>query len=396
MSALATATAARSTGAVPHVGPALLVLEDGTVFRGRSIGAPGTVTGEAVFNTGMAGYQEVLTDPSYRRQIVAMTAPHVGNYGLNAADAESDRIQVSGYVVKEAARRPSSWRAEQDLRGALAAAEVVGIEGIDTRRLTRHLRERGAMRAGLSTEVLDADALLAEVAAAPEMEGLELASEVTTPAAFVVPAEGERRFRVAALDFGMKRSIVRYLAGQGLEVHVLPANATPDEVRAVEPDGLFLSNGPGDPATVASGIGTTAALLGEVPTFGICLGSQLLGHALGADTYKLTFGHRGVNQPVLRRADKVVEITSHNHGFAVRASSLGEQVDEHAFATRDHGVVEVSHINLNDDVVEGLTARDIPAFSVQYHPESAPGPSDARYLFARFVALLETTRKGVA
>ena len=390
----AAAFAAPHTG--PHAGPALLVLEDGTHFRGRSIGAHGTVTGEAVFNTGMAGYQEVLTDPSYRRQIVAMTAPHVGNYGLNAADMESARIQVAGFVVKEAARRPSSWRSEQDLRSALADSEVVGIEGIDTRRLTRHLRERGAMRAGLSTEVLDLDALLALVEAAPGMQGLELASEVTTPKPYVAPAVGDRRFRVAAIDFGMKRSIVRYLAEEGVEVHVLPSSTTPDQIRALEPDGLFLSNGPGDPATVATGIATTGALLGELPTFGICLGSQLLGHALGADTYKLTFGHRGVNQPVLRRADGVVEITSHNHGFAVRASSLGEQVDEYAFATAEHGVVDVSHINLNDDVVEGLTARDIPAFSVQYHPESAPGPSDARYLFARFVDLLERTQGGAA
>jgi carbamoyl-phosphate synthase small subunit len=385
--------------------PALLVLEDGTTFRGRSIGALGTVFGEAVFNTGMAGYQEVLTDPSYRRQVVAMTAPHVGNYGLNDADMESDRIQVAGFVVREAARRPSSWRSERDLRTALRDAEVVGIEGVDTRRLTRHLRDRGAMRAGLSTEVLDVDELVAQVLDTPGMEGAELASEVTTAEPFVVPAAGATanevagaaaadrpRFRVVALDFGMKRSIGRGLAEQGMEVHVLPASATPDEVRAVEPDGLFLSNGPGDPATVAQGIATTRELLGELPVFGICLGSQLVGHALGADTYKLTFGHRGVNQPVLRRADGVVEITSHNHGFAVRASSLGEQVDAHAFATADHGVVEVSHVNLNDDVVEGLTARDVPAFSVQYHPEAAPGPSDARYLFERFAALMDRHR----
>ncbi len=372
----------------PSADEALLVLEDGTAFRGRSIGAAGTVYGEAVFNTGMTGYQEVLTDPSYRRQIVAMTAPHVGNYGLNAQDMESDRLQVAGFVVREAARRPSSWRSEDSLRGALRDAEVVGIEGVDTRRLTRHLRDRGAMRAGLSTEVLDVDTLLEQVLASPGMEGAELASEVTTHRPYVLDTHHERRFRVVALDFGMKRSIGRFLTELGAQVHVLPSSATADEVLALEPDGVFLSNGPGDPATVAQGIATTATLLGRVPVFGICLGSQLLGRALGADTYKLVFGHRGVNQPVLRRADGAVEITSHNHGFAVQPSSLGEQVDELAFATPDHGVVEVSHINLNDDVCEGLTCRELPAFSVQYHPEAAPGPSDARYLFTRFAELM--------
>jgi carbamoyl-phosphate synthase small subunit len=368
---------------------ALLVLEDGTAFRGRAIGADGTVFGEAVFNTGMAGYQEVLSDPSYRRQIVAMTAPHVGNYGMNDDDMESGAIQVAGFVVKEAARRPSNWRSQQDLGSALRDAGVVGIEGIDTRRLTRHIRDVGAMRGGLSTEILEADALVAKVQDSPSMEGLELASEVTTAEPYVLAPVGERRLRVVALDFGMKRSIGRYLTELGAEVHVLPASATAEQVREHDPDGLFLSNGPGDPATVAQGIATTRELLGEVPTFGICLGSQLLGHALGADTFKLTFGHHGVNQPVLRRADGVVEITSHNHGFAVQASSLGEQVEDHAFRTADHGVVEVSHVNLNDDVCEGLTARDIRAFSVQYHPEAAPGPNDARYLFERFARTIE-------
>jgi carbamoyl-phosphate synthase small subunit len=372
---------------------ALLVLEDGTAYRGTSFGAPGTVFGEAVFNTGMAGYQEVLTDPSYRRQIVAMTTAHVGNYGMNDADAESDRIQVAGFVVREAARRPSSWRAETDLRSALADAGVVSIEGIDTRALTRHLRDRGAMRAAVSTEILDVDELVARVLDSPGMVGADLAREVTTAAPYVVPAVGERRFRVAALDFGIKRNIVRQLVAHGCEVHVLPATTTADDVLALAPDGVFLSNGPGDPSAVTYGIQTTRDLLGQRPVFGICLGSQLLGHALGADTYKLVFGHRGVNQPVLRREDGAVEITSHNHGFAVQASSLGEQVDEHTFRTTDFGRVSVSHVSLNDDTCEGLVCHDLAAFTVQYHPEAAPGPHDARYLFERFTDLM--ARHGV-
>ena len=372
----------------PASGPALLVLEDGTAFRGRAIGAAGTVLGEAVFNTAMTGYQELLTDPSYHRQIVAMTAPQVGNYGLNDEDVESDSVKVAGVAVKEAARRPSSWRSQRGMREALAAEGVVGIEGIDTRALTRRLRDHGAMRAGLSTQILDVDALVAQVRSSPTMEGRELVSEVTTPAPFVVPALGEPRYRVVALDFGMKRSIRRQLAARGLEVHVLPSAATADDVRERQPDGLFLSPGPGDPATVAQGIATTRDLLGALPVFGICLGSQLLGQALGADTYKLAFGHHGVNQPVQRRSDGRVEITSHNHGFAVAASTLGEQTGEHTFATAAHGEVEVSHLNLNDDVVEGLAARDLPAFSVQYHPEAAPGPTEARHHFDRFVEMI--------
>ena len=369
--------------------PALLMLEDGTSFRGSSFGASGTVLGEAVFNTGMAGYQEVLTDPSYRRQIVTMTAPHIGNYGMNDADAESSGIQVAGFVVREAARRASNWRAERELPESLVDAGVVAIEGIDTRALVLHLRDRGAMRAGLSTEVLDEDALLEQVLDSPGMVGANLTTEVTTPEPYVVAPEGEARYRVVALDFGIKRNILRQLAAHGCEVQVLPASATSDDVRSHLPDGVFLSNGPGDPAAVERGVETVRELLGERPVFGICLGSQLLGRALGADTYKLVFGHRGVNQPVLRRSDGVVEITSHNHGFAVDAASLGERRDEHTFETAEHGLVEVSHISLNDDTVEGLACRDLPAFTVQYHPEAAPGPHDARYLFERFTDMMD-------
>jgi carbamoyl-phosphate synthase small subunit len=370
---------------------ALLVLEDGTHLRGRGFGATGTSFGEAVFNTGMTGYQEVLTDPSYRRQIVAMTAPQIGNYGMCEADNESDRIQVAGYVVREAARRYSSWRAETGLREALGDADVVGIEGVDTRALTRHLRAAGAMRAAVSTEVLDVDALLARVLESPGMLGADLASEVTTAKPYDIAADGDARFRVVAIDFGIKRNILRMLAARGCDVRVLPASATPDEVLQHEPDGVFLSPGPGDPAAVTQGIATTQAILGQRPVFGICLGSQLLGRALGATTSKLAFGHRGSNQPVLRRADGAVEITSHNHGFAVEAASLGRDLGDMAYETADHGVVEVSHINLNDDVVEGLRCRDIPAFTVQYHPEAAPGPHDAAYLFDRFTDLMEQT-----
>ncbi len=369
---------------------ALLVLEDGFHVRGTAFGATGTTFGEAVFNTGMTGYQEVLTDPSYRRQLVTMTAPQIGNYGLNAADAESDRIQVAGFIVREAARRPSSWRAEQGLREALAEAGVIGMEGVDTRSITRHVRERGAMRAALSTEVLDVDELTQQVLDSPGMVGADLASEVTTSEPYDASADGDARFRVVAVDFGIKRNILRMLTARGCHVRVLPASATPDDVLEHDPDGIFLSPGPGDPAAVTQGIATTAAVLGEKPVFGICLGSQLLGRALGAETDKLRFGHRGVNQPVLRREDGTVEITSHNHGFAVRAESLGCEVGELTFETAEHGTVEVSHHNLNDDVVEGLQCRDIPAFTVQYHPEAAPGPHDAAYLFDRFTDLMAT------
>ena len=366
---------------------ALLVLEDGTAFRGSSFAALGTTFGEAVFNTGMTGYQEVLTDPSYRGQIVAMTAVHIGNYGTTADDAESAAIQVAGFVVREAARRSSSWRADDDLRSHLTHAGVVAIEGVDTRRLTRHLRHEGAMRCAISTEVLEVDALHERVLASPGMIGRDLAREVTTAGSYELDPIGDVRHRVVAIDLGIKRSILSGLREHGMAVTVVPATTTADEVLALEPDGVFLSNGPGDPAAVTYGIETLSGVLGQVPVFGICLGSQLLGHALGGSTFKLPFGHRGVNQPVLRRSDRVVEITSHNHGFAVDPTTLGSAIDEHTYEAAA-GRVEVSHVNLNDATCEGLVCEEARAFSVQYHPEAAPGPHDARYLFERFAQLM--------
>ncbi|MEX0659139.1 MAG: glutamine-hydrolyzing carbamoyl-phosphate synthase small subunit [Egibacteraceae bacterium] len=359
---------------------ALLVLEDGTAFRGVGFGALGTAHGEVVFNTAMAGYQEVLTDPSYHRQLVAMTSPHQGNYGMNPDDAEADRVQVSGFIVRDAARMHSNWRATAGLDDALAAAGVVGITEVDTRRLTRHIRAQGAMRAAISTAVLDVDALLADVETAPGMVGADLASEVSTVEPYDLPAV-DARFRVVAYDFGLKRNQLRLLTALGCAVRVVPAATPAEEVLAGEPDGVFLSNGPGDPAAVTAGIAAISALLGAgTPVFGICLGNQLLGRAVGASTYKLRFGHRGVNQPVRNVATGAVEITSHNHGFAVDADSIP--------ADGAFGRVTQSHVNLNDGVNEGLRCHDVPAFSVQYHPESAPGPHDARYLFDDFCALM--------
>ncbi|GAA1414659.1 glutamine-hydrolyzing carbamoyl-phosphate synthase small subunit [Catellatospora coxensis] len=362
---------------------AILVLEDGRVFRGESYGAVGETFGEAVFTTGMTGYQETLTDPSYHRQVVVQTAPHIGNTGVNDEDDESDRIWVAGYVVRDPARVPSNWRSTEDLGTRLERSGVVGISGVDTRALTRHLRERGAMRVGVSSVERDPQALLARVLEQPQMTGADLSAEVTTPEAYTVDAVGEHRFTVAALDLGIKRNVPRRLAARGVTTHVLPANSTLGDLLSVGADAVFFSPGPGDPATADHAVMLAQEVMKRsLPLFGICFGSQILGRALGFGTYKLGYGHRGINQPVMDRGTGKVEVTSHNHGFAVDAPLEG-------VADTGFGRVEVSHVCLNDNVVEGLRALDVPAFTVQYHPEAAAGPRDADYLFDRFVELVE-------
>jgi carbamoyl-phosphate synthase small subunit len=367
------------------VSAAILVLEDGRTFSGEAYGARGETFGEAVFATGMTGYQETLTDPSYHRQVVVQTAPHIGNTGVNDEDAESRRIWVAGYVVRDPARRPSNWRSRRTLDDELETQGVVGISGIDTRALTRHLRERGAMRCGVSSVDADRDSLLAKVLASPTMLGADLSAEVTTSESYVVEALGEHRFTVASLDYGIKSMTPHRMAERGITSHVLPSTVSADDVLATGADAVFLANGPGDPATADAAVETVRELLRrEIPIFGICFGNQVLGRAFGFGTYKLGYGHRGINQPVQDRRTGKVEITAHNHGFAVDAPL--ERATETEF-----GAVEVSHVCLNDNVVEGLTARDARAFSVQYHPEAAAGPHDAAYLFDRFIELLEGT-----
>jgi carbamoyl-phosphate synthase small subunit len=381
----------------PLAPPALLVLEDGAAFHGRSFGADGEAFGEAVFNTAMAGYQEVLTDPSYTKQIVTMTAPHQGNYGVNSEDVESERVRVAGFVVREASRRTSSWRATGSLREYLATAGVVGIEEIDTRALTLRIRQGGAMRAGLSTMDLDPRSLLGRVRSGPGMEGADLAAAVSTSRSYeagsvVGPARaaGRRVFRVAALDFGMKRNILRLLAENGCETTIFPARTPARAILAAGFDGVFLSNGPGDPAATTYGIESIRGIIDRVPIFGICLGHQLLGLALDGRSYKLKFGHRGVNQPVKDLDTGRVEITSHNHGFALDPHGWGPFRTEGPPPIVDagRGRVALTHWNLNDGTLEGLRCLDVPAFSVQYHPEASPGPHDARHLFARFRELM--------
>lgn len=369
---------------------ALLVLEDGRSFRGTSFGAQGEAFGEAVFSTGMTGYQETLTDPSYRRQVVIATAPQIGNTGWNDEDDESRRIWVAGYVVRDASRIRSNWRSTRTLDDELRAQGVVGIADVDTRALTRHLRERGAMRVGISTIETDAARLQARVLEQPVMAGANLVDEVTVAEPIVVPAQGEKRFTVAALDLGIKEMTPEQLARRGIEVHVLPATATLDDIVALDPDGVFFSNGPGDPAAADDVVDLLRGVLDAgLPYFGICFGNQIFGRALGFGTYKLKYGHRGINQPVMDLRTRKVEITAQNHGFAVDAP-LDRAVET------PWGSARVSHLCLNDDVVEGLelTAPGgrVLGFSVQYHPEAAAGPHDSNYLFDRFCDVMSTNR----
>ena len=363
---------------------AFLVLDDGRIFEGKSWGATGRTFGEAVFQTGMTGYQETLTDPSYHRQVVVMTAPHIGNTGMNAYDNESSKIWVSGFVVRNPSPITSNWRSEANLVDVLVEQNIVGISGIDTRALTRHLRDRGAMRVGIFSDLeLSREEMVIEVRKSGQMVGSFLSADVSTPEKYTIQARGEKKFTVVALDLGIKGATPRAMAERGIQTHVVPYNTTFDEIMALNPDGVFLSNGPGDPATMTETVSLVRELLTEeIPIFGICFGHQILGRALGFETYKLQFGHRGINQPVIDKRNGKVEITSHNHGFAIQAPTEG-------LFTTVYGPGRVTHVCLNDGVVEGLELLERGAFSVQYHPEAAAGPHDAAYLFDQFVSIME-------
>lgn len=355
------------------------MLKDGRFFVGKPFGAEGETIGEVCFNTGMTGYQEILTDPSYCRQIVTMTSPHIGNYGVNSEDVESHSIQVSGFVIKEETLSPSNWRSSQSLGEYLRKQKIVGIKGIDTRALTRHIRNKGAMNGIISTLDPDIVSLKKKLLKAPDMAGLDLAKEVTCNQTYQWTLSKNNTYKVAAIDFGIKQNILRLLEGSGCEVTVFPASVSSKEILNFNPHGVFLSNGPGDPSAVKYSIETVKNLLGEIPVFGICLGHQILALALGAKTYKLKFGHRGCNHPVKNLDTGRIEITSQNHGFAVDLDSLPPHV-------------QATHMNLNDNTSEGIRCKELKAFSVQYHPESSPGPHDSRYLFKKFVETMESHR----
>jgi carbamoyl-phosphate synthase small subunit len=366
---------------------AFFVLDDGRIFEGRSWAATGKTFGEAVFQTGMTGYQETLTDPSYHKQVVVMTAPHIGNTGVNSDDNESSKIWVAGFVVRNPSSLTSNWRSENDLEAEMISQGIIGIAGVDTRAITRHLRDRGAMRVGIFSGLdLSREEMVVEVRKVPAMTGAYLCEDVSTDKPYVVKAVGERIFKVVAIDLGIKAATPRALAQRGVEVHVVPYNSNIETIKALNPDGVFLSNGPGDPSTMQDVVETVREILNaEIPIFGICFGHQILGRALGFETYKLQFGHRGINQPVMDKNTKRVEITAHNHGFALKAPT-------DSIFTTVYGPGEVTHVCLNDGVVEGLQLLERSAFSVQYHPEAAAGPHDASYLFDRFVDLMSKYR----
>ena len=362
---------------------AFFVLDDGRIFQGKSWAATGKTFGEAVFQTGMTGYQETLTDPSYHKQVVVMTAPHIGNTGVNTFDNESSKYWVAGFVVRNPSTVTSNWRSEKDLESELISQGIVGIQGVDTRAITRHLRDRGAMKVGIFSGLeLTREEMVVEVRKQADMAGSYLCADVSTPKTYVVEAQGVKKYTVAAIDLGIKGATPRAMAERGIETHVMPYNVTLDEILAINPDAVFLSNGPGDPATMTETIELVRSLLlEEIPIFGICFGHQILGRALGFETYKLQFGHRGINQPVLDKRSGKVEITAHNHGFALKAPT------DSGFSTV-YGLGQVTHICLNDGVVEGIELLERGAFSVQYHPEAAAGPHDAAYLFDQFVDMM--------
>lgn len=363
---------------------AFLVLDDGRIFEGKSWGATGRTFGEAVFQTGMTGYQETMTDPSYHRQVVVMTSPHIGNTGMNTFDNESSKIWVAGFVARNPSPITSNWRSEANLVDVMIDQNIVGIAGVDTRAITRHLRDRGAMRVGIFSDLdLTREEMVIEVRKSAQMSGAFLSEDVSTPQSYIVPAVGQKKFTVAAIDLGIKGATPRAMAERGIETHVLPYKTTFAEIMALNPDGVFLSNGPGDPSTMTETVNLVRELLTEeIPIFGICFGHQILGRALGFETFKLQFGHRGINQPVIDKRSGKVEITSHNHGFAIKAPTDSQ-------FTTVFGPGRVTHVSLNDGVVEGLELLERGAFSVQYHPEAAAGPHDAAYLFDQFVELME-------